>query len=263
MKIKSVTVGAFAALSLGLAALPAQAYILGYNNGYGAQLNLSFSGGGGDSVVTNGSGWYSSGGTHYAANDYYGAATYDDPAFIALQGEHHAFHDFLVFDISALTPDIVVTAADIMVRQNSSFSIPGSSAPIGSPEYWRLGGYYGDPSAFLVDTVNSNAGVTIFNTLGSGPAYGYHGFTVADDNTDIVFALDANPTAAFLVDFNAAIQSGRGYFVMGGRIGAPNETSPEPLAPAVVPEPASWAMMILGFLGVGAALRARRRTAIA
>ena len=31
---------------------------------------------------------------------------------------------------------------------------------------------------------------------------------------------------------------------------------------AVIPEPATWAMMILGFFGMGATLRSRRRTKI-
>jgi hypothetical protein len=34
-------------------------------------------------------------------------------------------------------------------------------------------------------------------------------------------------------------------------------------SPAGVPEPASWAMMLLGFFGLGGALRARRRMTLA
>lgn len=35
------------------------------------------------------------------------------------------------------------------------------------------------------------------------------------------------------------------------------------LQPGAIPEPASWAMMLLGFLGLGAATRMRRRSALA
>lgn len=49
-----------------------------------------------------------------------------------------------------------------------------------------------------------------------------------------------------------------GYSVAGGSTFGPNGLGSVTLGGAV-PEPASWAMMILGFLGIGGALRARRR----
>lgn len=53
-----------------------------------------------------------------------------------------------------------------------------------------------------------------------------------------------------------------GYSVAGGGDYGPNRLGAFTV-PGGVPEPASWAMMILGFLGAGSALRARRRQATA
>jgi len=50
-----------------------------------------------------------------------------------------------------------------------------------------------------------------------------------------------------------------GYSVAGGGDYGPNRLGAVVLGGGAVPEPATWAMMILGFLGVGAVLRTRRR----
>jgi len=52
--------------------------------------------------------------------------------------------------------------------------------------------------------------------------------------------------------------------VMGADVGAfVMDNVTYDAAPAGVPEPVSWAMMLVGFFGLGAGLRARRRTAAA
>jgi hypothetical protein len=53
-----------------------------------------------------------------------------------------------------------------------------------------------------------------------------------------------------------------GYSVAGGPTYGDNRLGSVTLGGAV-PEPASWSMMILGFLGAGSALRSRRQTAAA
>jgi hypothetical protein len=57
-----------------------------------------------------------------------------------------------------------------------------------------------------------------------------------------------------LVDEVRVVSPSPDYFVMDNVTYNPD--------PAVVPEPVSWAMMLLGFFGLGAGLRARRKVAL-
>jgi hypothetical protein len=86
-------------------------------------------------------------------------------------------------------------------------------------------------------------------------AYGTQTITL-----DITTAFNALNDGSFYLDFGRHIPqyyTGAGYFVMDNvslQVG-------DAVVPAgVVPEPGSWALMILGFAGAGAALRRRRLT---
>lgn len=84
-------------------------------------------------------------------------------------------------------------------------------------------------------------GLGAFNDLASGASYGAFAYSPADNNQFRTLTLNANAVA----DINAAVG---GNFAFGGT-----------LSPGVaVPEPATWAMMLLGFFGLGGALRARK-----
>jgi hypothetical protein len=273
MNLKQLTAGAIAALSLGFTALPAHAYILAWSSGAGGQLNLKFDDSlnntavftqapafSGDTVTTpSGTGWYSTSGVHFSGNDYYAVAAANDPLLSQLQYDPQfnydngldytdAFNNFFVFDISQITQPVL--SASITLWQGSG----GPSSPGASANEWlRLGAYLGTSasvSALESDHSAGEDGATIFSNLGSGEAYGYHQFGPSDDDTNVEFALNQ----AFLNAINTARGAGDQYIVLGGRIGTRFE------ATGVVPEPATWAMMILGFLGAGVALRARRRT---
>lgn len=273
MNLKQLTVGAFAALSLGFTALPAHAYIMFWNGGYGG--NIFINGDQQNQVSSYDSGWYSGTGLHYSNNPYTGVSGAGDPALInnsylvTLFGADEAsaaHYDYFVFDLQTLANQLgadTLTTAMIQVQQGSSPSVPGSSDPATTPEYLRLGSTAVRFSDMVDTSANKPLGLPIFSALGAGDTqYGIRPFSVADDNSEPVFAL----SQGFITDINTALDNfksnnGDQYFVMGGRLA--NEAEIADYKASLVPEPASWALMIVGFLGTGVALRARRRAALA
>jgi hypothetical protein len=233
MNLKQLTVGAFAALSLGLTALPAHAYIFGYSQDAGANLQLN---GGANALQTMpnpitgdvSTGWYSSTGYHDPTNDTYLVASATDPLFGGA-----AYNNFFVFDLSGLTADIV--SGSILVR----------STDVSRTDLFRLGSYSGDVGALEAGT----GGTAAFHDLGAGTFYGSRVFHQGEQAW---VWIDLN--SDFATDINNAITNEQPYFVLGGTVGQ---------LPPGIPEPAAWALMIVGFLGTGAALRARRRAALA
>lgn len=250
MNLKLFAAGAAAALGLGVSALPAQAYILGYSYFAGAQLSLCTLGGDctllwtqapaydgyGNVTMASGSGWYNSAGQHDAGNDDYIVADPGDPGLTAF-GDYNGYHNFLVFALGDL-PDQIVSASITLHQGGDGTLNSGASAPA----WLRLGSFFGD----LADLESGAGGVSDYDALGGGQAFGYHHFTGADDNSDVTFDLNDD-----FVDLVNAADSGS--IAMGGRIATRLE------ATGVIPEPTTWSMMILGFLGAGSSLRNRRR----
>lgn len=232
MNLKQLTVGALAALSLGLMALPAHAYIFGFSQDAGANLMLN-----GDSYSIQtmpdpltgyvSTGWYSSTGYHDPTNDNYLVANATDPLLGGV-----AYNNFFVFSLSGLTADIV--SGSILIR----------ASDVSRTDLFRLGSYSGD----VGDLESGAAGLAGFAGLGSGTFYGSRVFLQGEQEW---VWIDLNES--FVIDINNAITNQQAYFVLGGTVG-----------PSVgIPEPAAWALMIVGFLGTGMALRARRRAALA
>ena len=75
----------------------------------------------------------------------------------------------------------------------------------------------------------------------------------------ILAFLGGDPGTVTLTNATVRYQS-TGLNGGGSAIGTPTSNPPPP--PPVVPEPATWAMMLLGFGAVGYALRRRRQTSI-
>ena len=94
------------------------------------------------------------------------------------------------------------------------------------------------------------AGANTFSSTitGSVSGDGIGGVFVNFDNTAHAFTSNAGPFLVSLNDFS--ISAGSVGTPITGQINA-------------VPEPATWGMMLLGFAGIGMALRRRRRPALA
>jgi len=123
----------------------------------------------------------------------------------------------------------------------------------------------------------STTSIASFSDLGVGTAYGSQVFTGADDN--VVFDLTFN--AAAIADITAAAG---GQFLLSGRVISPTlfgATQPNQFAAGTtsgsditqleltftdvaggIPEPATWAMMIIGFGAIGASMRRRKKVAV-
>lgn len=133
-----------------------------------------------------------------------------------------------------------------------------------------------DLFSITLDSLSFNAGDNLTSDLSStGIQYNNGQFNGLEFITDFTFAghsyqfqidgpvitvlpVDAsgNPTS-FNSLINATINTGNGSL---SNLTPFTPTSPPP---PPVPEPAAWAMMLMGFAGLGAAMRARRRTAFA
>jgi hypothetical protein len=229
MTLKTLLLGATAALGLALSALPAQAYIFGSSGGTaGSPAVLTLNGA--TTVTAFDMGWYNATGQHTTNNDNYILA---DPSDVFGQG----YNDFFAFDLSQLSG--AFTSATITI-QTADVSVEDTVA---------LGAYSESASALL----NGLGGVTAYNGLGSGALYGSRAYTFSDSQEFRTITLNA----AFLADLNQAV--GSSGFVIGGT----SQDYARPGAGSAAPEPAAWAMMLMGFFGLGAALRSRRLTGVA
>jgi len=156
-------------------------------------------------------------------------------------------------DSDSASPDAVGDNAAYFVADAATETLSQSvflevgQYTIGFSVYVPFNGFSNSGNATFTGTV---AGVNLanFTVDASTPGEWVHFAGVANilvaGNYDTAFIYNSGPVPAgdFVVD--------RAYIVEGDQTGG-------------VPEPATWALMILGFGGAGAVLRARRRTAFA
>lgn len=226
-----------AGLALGLASQAhagVNSYLFAYTFGFAGPKQLIING----STVLNAvsTGWYSDAGFHQASNNNYIVgnclpATCDGGDGVTLH------NDFFVFDLSGVTGPIT----------SASLSIANPSAADNIDPPFASDGFGGVPTTYTTwDVTTSIAALTADATsatgtyadLGSGIFYGSTPADASTNGTQVTVALDG---AAL-----AAIQGAEGgQFAIGGTLGA-------------VPEPATWALMLIGFGSLGAAVRARR-----
>lgn len=110
--------------------------------------------------------------------------------------------------------------------------------------------------------INFEIGTTVFTTANTGLEYG--GNNVALGQSYYIGGLAFSPTGIssntndFLLHFNPYTRTaGAFYYSTVGLNEIPSGTATLAIATAV-PEPATWAMMLLGFGAVGIAMRRRR-----
>ena len=189
---------------------------------------------GGATVLTaTNTGWYDFTGSHLASNPDYIVGD----CSIGTCGGVGGYNDFFVFDLSGVKGPI--TSAQLSMFNPSIY--PGYSGKPSST-YTNF-----DVSTAIGTLIADASGATgIYNDLGTGTAFGSTSVSAADNGTQVIVNLNA---AAL-----ASLTAGEGgQWAIGGTLGT--------FTPPGVPEPATWGMMLMGFLGLGAVLRRGRRTA--
>lgn len=167
---------------------------------------------------------------HYAQNKNYIAASCEYYGCDTLLGPEENAHNFFVFDLSGVSGQIDSATLSIGNGPNGSSLYPAHYT------VWDV-----TTSTSVLEASHSfdGAGLAIYEDLGSGIPYG--GVTVgpgpADDGSQVLIQLQ--PLA-----FDTLDAAEGGSWAVGG---------------ALVPEPASWAMMLVGFCGLGAAMRLHRQ----
>ena len=150
-----------------------------------------------------------------------------------------------------------------------TFYAQGTLQTVTGTESIALFDYTGSVASLLAGT----GGVAAFDDLGSGVQLGAHTISGADSSPMPAFTVMLSND--FVTQFNSSRGSGDPLIALGAALTSPylNEqvqgfwsvsgwgpSAYLTVETSAVPEPATWAMMILGFGAAGTALRSRRRT---
>jgi hypothetical protein len=183
-----------------------------------------------------------------------------------------AYNNWVGFNLASVAGQNITSATLTFYGSNGTYAGTDASETLG------LFGYGGSINAIA----SNQSGVGIYNDLGTGPSYGQA--TIANGPlTQFTITLSAQAIADMIAAANNATDQ---RFIIGGSLltlasthDSDNwwtdgslfinstrehaaflslETSPV----AAVPEPSTWAMMILGFAGVGFMAYRRRKTAV-
>ena len=219
MNLKTTLMAGALAAGLALSAAPANAYIFGFSDQGNDGTIVTLTLDGMTSVSSYDTGWYN-GSDHNTDNTNYIVAAAGE------FGNSTGYNNWFAFDLTNIMGSFTTA------------SITFNSYVTDSPANYHVYDFGGDISSLTGGT----GGLGAFNDLASGTSYGVFGYSSANNN--LVRTLTLN--AAAVADINQALG---GRFALGGTL--------EPST--VVPEPATWAMMLLGFFGLGSALRAGRR----
>jgi PEP-CTERM motif len=221
--MKTITFAALAAFTLGAAA-PALA-VDTWLFGYSPAGQQLLTDGTNDFQASN-TGWFNQLGQHSGGNTNY---------FVGNFGGNFELRNFFSFN-----PTGSFTSASLKIGNAGGIGPTGGFNPgAGTSVTWTL-----YDLATTIDASQTYSDVSIFNDLGTGVVYGQ--VTVSAATNLVTVKLNG----AGLSALNAAANAGTAFNVGGS------------LSTAVVPEPASWAMLIAGFGLVGAAMR-RRKAALA
>lgn len=205
-----------------------------------SNATFAYSGGGVVTLTLNNSyvltatntGWYESVvGDHNGGNSNYIAGICGSSDVCG--GSNNDHHNFFVFDLAGYSGG-AITSATLAIAQPSPDGYI-SAAPSITYTNW-------DVTTSIADLISTTSNLATYADLGSGINYASTTILPSSIGTDVLVSLNG----AALASLNSAIGGG---WAVGGAV-------------AAIPEPASWAMMVLGFGLAGAAMRRRQSVVV-
>ena len=164
------------------------------------------------------------------------------------------FNSFVVFDLA--------TFAGSATSATLNFNLPVAFSLGSNPFSFAIFDYSGSISALQT----GGAGVSGFHDLGGGTQLGGLVVTAPANNFSVVLngaGLAAlNSSAGQKIAFGGTLLGGpfaSDNAIFGNSAGGPLVELSITTDAGAVPEPATWAMMLLGFAVIGGAMRARKR----
>jgi len=216
---------ALATLAVAASAQAADQFIFGFSGpNAGNYITLN----GGTNLAFVDEGWYFEDGHHDTSNTNYIVGNCSSCSY---KGE---YRNWFAVDLTGFSGP--VTSASIRLY---SYSVTLTSGN------YYLNDYTGSVSSLIAGT----GGLSAFADLGSGVSYGYQFYQSATDSYQF-FTIALNSGA--VDSLNAAIANHESQWALGGSFAAGDVPVPPP-----VPEPATYAFMLLGLGVVGAIARRR------
>lgn len=227
--IKRISV-VLATLAVAASAQANDQYIFGYSDTTGGN-NITLNGSTALSFVDQG--WYAQNGAHQSYNKNYIVGLCES---CSDSGE---FRNWFVVDLSGFSGPVT----------SASLTLYSYSVTLTSGNYY-LNDFTGSVSTLRADSNSgSAAGLATFADLGSGVNYGYRFYqSTTDSNQFHTIGLNSGALASL----NTAIANRETLWAIGGSF-APGDVP----VPPPVPEPATYAFMLLGLAVVGAVARRR------
>lgn len=224
-----------------LAAAPAQAQSqasFAYGAGPAGSAVLVVNG---TQVVASNRGWIDSTGLNNFGDDYGNYIVGGCSSVDACRGDGSLYNNYFAFDLSGFNLSSITSLVLELYQPEDSYGNPANDGYI-SPNPFE---FY---AVYSVDYINPlvDDGIFAFDDLADGTYFG---------GTEVSLATLGTTVSIDLTDgIGSAFAAQGGMFFLGGTL--QNVLAPPP--PPPVPEPGTWAMMLLGFGAVGGALRRRR-----
>ncbi|KAH0534185.1 hypothetical protein FGG08_007232 [Glutinoglossum americanum] len=202
-------------------------------------------------------GWYDSVGSHTTTNEN---------VIVGITDAGTVHRNWFVFAIPSGTYTSATIAFQLKPFAPSGFGLAGQYQSTDPTETYEMF----DVNTSTASLIGGTGGVAAYNDFGTGTSYGSRVFSAADNNTTVIFTLNASA----LADINSAAggnfaiggvlqtatANGQTLFSFSATTGELSSSSLVLSAASVVPEPGTLALLGLGMLPMVGILVRRRHS---